>query len=194
MKSLFLTINFLPICNDILNKIAISHECNIWFQNVLHQNWGERTAIYEIAKFNFDLPRQLVPFDVLRHIFSRQHIASFPFQTITTIPIHVRKLSSISASSLLGAKPSPAWALDGLTKQPYLHNPSFSLTSMTCLDGSTKWLTEPVNIWQGSWLSHRTGFLHIKPIRILTTLGSCKIPDYCVSIKFPKIQHLPSSF
>ncbi len=44
-KSLFLKINFSPICYDILNKIAISQEGNIRFQNFLHQNWDDRTAI-----------------------------------------------------------------------------------------------------------------------------------------------------
>ncbi len=29
----------------LINKIAISQECNVWFQNILHQNWDERTAI-----------------------------------------------------------------------------------------------------------------------------------------------------
>ena len=69
-KRLFLKINFSLICYDILHKIAISQERNNRFQKFLHQNWNERTAIFrKKQKENFDFQRQLVPFDVLRHIF-----------------------------------------------------------------------------------------------------------------------------
>ncbi len=52
-ESLFLKINISPICYDILNKIAISQERNVRFQNLLHQNWDERTAYQEIPKSQF---------------------------------------------------------------------------------------------------------------------------------------------
>ncbi len=51
--SLFLKINFSPLCYNILNKTAISQECNVRFRTLLHQNWGERTAIKEIAETQF---------------------------------------------------------------------------------------------------------------------------------------------
>ena len=44
-ESIFLKINFPPICYDVIKEIIISQECNIPFQNALHQNWPERTAI-----------------------------------------------------------------------------------------------------------------------------------------------------
>ncbi len=44
-KTLFLKINFSPICYDILNEIAISQERNVQFQTFLHPNGAKRTAI-----------------------------------------------------------------------------------------------------------------------------------------------------
>ena len=37
--------NFSPIFYDILIKTGISQERNVWYQEFLHQNWADRTAI-----------------------------------------------------------------------------------------------------------------------------------------------------
>ena len=44
-KSIFLKINFSPICYDIFNEIALSQERNGRFHKFLHQNRAERTSI-----------------------------------------------------------------------------------------------------------------------------------------------------
>ncbi len=44
-SSLFLKINFSPICYDVINEIIVSGECDVQFNKNLHQNWAEKTAI-----------------------------------------------------------------------------------------------------------------------------------------------------
>ncbi len=69
-KSLLLKINFSPVCYNILIEIAISQECKDRFQFFFAPKLSWKNSHVENnKKANFDLLTQLVPFDVLSHIW-----------------------------------------------------------------------------------------------------------------------------
>ena len=40
-------------CYDVINEKTISWECNVWFQNFLHQNWAEPLGNKQTVNFVF---------------------------------------------------------------------------------------------------------------------------------------------